>query len=93
MSKKMRGERRRHTRYDFPALIDYGFHLNASHEVYKGVTINISHSGLCLYVHKLLSEGQEISIKGPLPVPCPKASVRWIRKIDEDLYKTGLMRS
>lgn len=84
-------EKRRHPRYDFPSTIEYGVNPDVEGQIYKGVTINISDSGLCLYVSTPLSEGEELTIKSALPVTYHTATVCWVQKVDEDFYKTGLM--
>ncbi len=85
------GERRNSLRYDFPQRIGYILSPKISEETFSGVTINISNSGLCLYIFNLIHEGQKIAIKSTLPVPHQTALVRWIKKVDADLYKAGVM--
>lgn len=85
------GEKRKSLRYDFPKRIEYGLSPKISDETFYGVTINISDSGLCLYIFNLLPEGQKITIKNNLPVSYRTALVRWIKKVDADLYKAGVM--
>jgi PilZ domain len=84
-------ERRRYRRSIFPSTIEYEIRAQASGEKFKGVAVNISESGLCLYTSDVLEEGQEIAIKSVLPVPSRAASVRWIKSLNEDLCKVGLM--
>jgi hypothetical protein len=85
------GERRNSLRYDFPKRIEYGLSPKSSDEIFYGVTINISNSGLCLYIFKLIPEGQKITIKSNLPISYQTASIRWIKKVDDDFYQAGLM--
>jgi hypothetical protein len=85
-------ERRKHIRYDyFNHVIEY--YSKSSDEVFKGVTINISNSGLCLQILKPLSIGQEIKIKRAPSISYQPATVRWIKKIDGTLYNVGLSLS
>jgi hypothetical protein len=82
-------ERRRDLRYDyFHHMIEY--YAKSSDEVFKGVTINISNSGLCLQILKPLSVGQEIKIKRAPSISYQPATIRWIKKTDDNLYKVGL---
>jgi hypothetical protein len=86
-------ERREHPRYDFPHRIEYALNHETPGESFNAVTINISKRGLCLYVFNSLGEGQKMVINGTLPVPFRTASVRWIKKIEDNFYKIGLMCS
>jgi hypothetical protein len=84
-------EKRADIRYEFPSTLEYGLISDKAGEVLKGLTINISSSGLCLYVYDSLCQGQEIAIKKcVLPFPCKRAVVRWIKKVDEDVYMSGM---
>ena len=84
-------EKRTDIRYEFPSTLEYELIPEKTGEVFKGLTVNISSSGLCLYVYDSLGEGQEIAIKKcVLPFPCQRAVVRWIKKIDEDVYMSGV---
>jgi hypothetical protein len=60
-------------------------------EKLKGVAVNISNSGLALYVFSHLMRGQEIHIRSFMPVDYRKASVRWVREIDEGILHAGFM--
>jgi c-di-GMP-binding flagellar brake protein YcgR len=86
-------ERREHIRYDFPHRIEYALNPETSDEIFKAVTINISKTGLCLYVFDSLGEGQKMVIRSTLPVPLKTVSVRWTKKIEDNFYKVGLMRT
>jgi c-di-GMP-binding flagellar brake protein YcgR len=86
-------ERREHARYDFPHRIEYALNPETPDETFNAVTINISKTGLCLYVFTSLGEGQKMVIKSTLPVPLKTVSVRWTKKIEDNFYKIGLMCS
>jgi c-di-GMP-binding flagellar brake protein YcgR len=84
-------ELRRHTRYDFPQSIEYV--LSPSKDdgvVRKGVTVNISSTGLALYLFDPLPDGQEIIIKTKLPVTHQAAKVLWIKENNSTSYVSGL---
>jgi len=85
------GERRKDIRYDLPKKIEYVLNPETSGKIYSGVTVNISNSGLCLYIFHPLTKGQKIIIQSTLPVPYQTAMVLWIKKVDDDLYKAGVM--
>ncbi len=83
---------RRHERYDFHHEIKYVLNPDTTGEIFRGVTVNISDSGLCLYVfNNHLREGQELTIKTILRGFYRTGVVRWYKKIDGEIYKVGLM--
>ncbi len=82
---------RENTRYDFPATIEYVMGSQADDEVaHKGVTINLSSTGLGMYIFDLLPKGQQVTIKTALPVDSRTAAICWTRKEDVNFYRTGL---
>jgi len=83
-------ERRRDIRQPYPRVIEYSA-TPASDETLKGVAVNISNSGLALYIFGQLIQGQEIHIRSFIPVDYRKASVRWVREIDEGILQAGFM--
>jgi c-di-GMP-binding flagellar brake protein YcgR len=83
-------EKRRERRYSFHSTIDYLLLRGSAAEVHKGVTIDISDTGLGLYLFDNLPEGQTIIIQNALPAGGRAATVCWIKKESEDLYKAGL---
>jgi hypothetical protein len=85
-----KGERRKDVRQPYPRVIEYSL-TPASNEKLKGVTVNISNSGLALYIFSHLIQGQEILIRSFMPVDYRKASVRWVREIDEGILQAGCM--
>jgi len=62
---------------------------NTSHS--RGVIINISNSGLCIFSPDPLDRGQEIVIKAPLPLMDERFVVRWSNKLLDDFFMVGLM--
>ena len=83
-------EKRKQQRYDFPGMIEYVANFETSDEPLKAVTVNISKSGLCLYIFEFLNEGQEIIIKSTLPIPFQRVTARWVKEIDDSFYAVGL---
>jgi c-di-GMP-binding flagellar brake protein YcgR len=83
--------RRRTTRYDFPSTIEFVLDppLNNG-KIHKGVTINISTSGLAAYVFDDLPEGQKIVIQTSLPVEHRNAMICWTKKEDQSFFLSGL---
>jgi len=82
---------RRDARYDFPATIEYVMGSQADDEaVHKGVTINLSSTGLSIYIFDLLPKGRQITIKTALPVDSRTAAICWTRKEDDNFYRAGL---
>jgi len=83
-------ERRSDVRHDFPNIIEYALSTESEETPHRGVTTNISNSGLCFYAFALLSQDQTITIKQfMLPVSRKKAVVRWIRNIGPSVYMVG----
>jgi len=83
--------KRNDTRYDFPATIEYVTGSHADDEVvHKGITINLSSTGLGMYMFNLLPNGQQITIKTALPVDSRTATICWTSKRDENFYRSGL---
>jgi len=87
----LKTDKRRHLRYSFPYTVEYVLNPNTTDEIFKGVLLNISNSGLCLCIFNHLAEGQKITIKSIIPTPCQKATVRWVKKFNNDSYIAGLM--
>jgi hypothetical protein len=83
-------ERRKAVRYDFPSTIEFNMGTESGEKNRKAVTINISKSGLCLYLFESLWRHDEIQLSSMLPMASKKASVRWIKKIDEGVFKAGV---
>lgn len=73
--------------------INYVLSANSTQETLTGSTINISNSGACIFSFDRLIEGQEIMITKGLPVSnsFQTCTVRWARKMNDSLYKAGLM--
>jgi len=86
-------DRRKYQRYDFCSKIDYMITPGDPQEIFKGVTVNISHSGLRLYMFMPHHEGQGIRIKTKLPEDIQTATIRWIKRSDGNLYEAGLQYS
>ena len=87
----LKTDKRRHLRYSFPYSVEYILDPHTTDKIFKGILINISNSGLCLRIFYHLAEGQKITIKSIIPIPCQKATVRWIKKCDNHSYIAGLM--
>ena len=84
------GKERRHLRKIYVSSFAYRF-PSASTDIHFGITSNISDSGMCIYSDVRPAEGESIELRSSLPVPFTKATVRWIKKYVDNLYKMGLM--
>jgi len=51
---------------------------------------NISDSGICVYTFIPLKEGQCVMFEENFPMPYHKATVRWIKQYNQNLYRVGL---
>jgi hypothetical protein len=84
------GKERRHRRKFYVSAFAYHFPARSS-EILFGVTSNISDSGMCIYSDARPDEGESIEFRSTLPVPSARATVKWVRKDVDNLYKIGLM--
>ena len=66
--------------------------IPGTEEDFKGITIDISKSGLSLYIFgpSCIREGLHVRVKNGLPLASTTGVVRWMRQVDQDLYRTGL---
>lgn len=76
-------------RYDYLATIEYVLGSQADQTARKGVTMDLSASGLCMYIFDPLPQGQKIVIKTALPVDSRTAVICWTRKEESSLYRSG----
>jgi hypothetical protein len=61
-------------------------------EDFKGVTIDISKSGMSLYIFSpsCIALGLPVRVKDDLPLASTTGVVRWVRQVDQDLYRAGI---
>jgi hypothetical protein len=85
-------ERRSHQRRDFANRIVYVSADNPDYTLIKGVTMNISETGLCFATFTAPVKNENIWIlESMLPIHSQRGTVRWIKKMESDIYKVGLM--
>jgi hypothetical protein len=85
-------ERRSHERRDFANRIVYVSADNPDYALIKGVTMNISETGLCFATFTAPKKDEKIWIlESMLPIHRQKGIIRWIKKTESDVYKVGLM--
>ena len=79
-------------RFPFLKTISYTCDQEGSDDIFKGVTINISKSGMCLYLFEspCVDNGSHIFIKSELPVNSSRGAIRWIDKVEDGFYMAGL---
>lgn len=77
-------------RDDYYHQIEYMLDPTSTGETYKAVTINISESGIGLYVFKPLAEGQQITMKNVIRGSRKTGIVRWNKKVNESIYRIGV---
>lgn len=85
--------KRRYIRKEFFATIEYFPSLPPNaRQAFKGITNNISASGLCMFTMDLLSEGQVIYFPRSFRLGNhTSAVVRWVKKVSDRMYTAGLM--
>jgi hypothetical protein len=85
-------ERRTAQRRDFANRIVYVSPDNTDYTLIKGVTMNMSETGLCFATFTPPKKDETIWIlESMLPIHRQKGTVRWIKKMESDIYKVGLM--
>jgi hypothetical protein len=84
------GKERRHQRRIYVSAFAYRLPSRFT-EIFFGVTSNISDSGMCIYSDVRPDEGESIEVRSSLPIPSMRATVKWVRKDVDNLYKMGLM--
>jgi len=84
-------KKRRHERFVLSRAMKYVSRLEGNDRLQQGYIINISEAGLCFVSKTAVSEGQEIGIRTELPFFHQKGVVVWSSKIDDSLYKAGLL--
>lgn len=87
-TRKTSGEKRDKIRLVNYQFVEYGL-TEAAVKLFKGVTINLSETGMCLMVFNEVHEGQKIVIKSGLVVKKPLI-IQWVKELDYDIYKVGL---
>ncbi|MEW6054258.1 MAG: PilZ domain-containing protein [Nitrospirota bacterium] len=83
-------DKRRHRRDFTTTIAEYSFTHQHHGDVFDGIIVNISESGLCLLTTTFLSQGQEIIIRNGALVASRKANVRWAERYRDAYYRAGL---
>ncbi len=85
-------ERREYFRFDLANVVELVAADAASSDQFRGVTINISETGMSLFVFQPIRTNDRISIvKSMLPLCHRAGRVRWVNRLATDFYKIGLM--
>ena len=74
----------------YPVNLDILYTCKNAGDIYKGIVMNYSNTGLCLNAHTPFLEKQSIVIINDLPNGCKKASVCWIKPVEAGSYMVGL---
>ena len=82
--------RRRHPRRVYCNVIRFSLNSSSPKEIFTGLSINISDSGMCLYSADRLREGEELMLHDNLPVKYQKARVVWVKRYLAGLHKAGM---
>jgi len=85
-------EYRREERFPYLKTIGYACDNQRTGDVLKAITINISRSGMCLYLYDspCAEPGEKILIKSDLPVSSQRGTIKWVEKVDDGFYRAGL---
>ncbi len=87
---------RKHPRKDYVSTFEYivvtETHTKETVKRVTAVTKDISRGGMCIYTQEDLKEGQKIKItERAIYQDLTKAEVRWSHKVDEEIFRAGLM--
>ena len=88
MDNNMQSDQRKHERFNFPYTIEY-LDPYAPDKIIRGIAMNISESGVCLYIPQSLNKGQEITIRSIIYSSPQKATVCWSEEYDDVFYRVG----
>lgn len=85
---------RREERFPYLKTIKY-ICIPDTEEDSKGVTIDISKTGMSLYIFGpcCIREGIHVKAMDDLPLASTTGVVSWVRQVDQDLYRAGLQFS
>jgi len=81
---------RKHPRHLYSDNIEFCLDYSIAGKNSHGIIVNISDSGIGLYTFTPIYAGQTVTVETTIPVPYQKATVIWVQKRSEDLYKVGL---
>jgi hypothetical protein len=86
-------ERRTYSRHEIFETREIEYALGAfDSEIFEGLVLNISETGICLIISNSFSIGQEITLKDfDIYGSSKTATVQWIEKADQKHYKVGLI--
>ena len=82
-------ERRRHLRYTYLVNTECRLNPSTSDEILECVVVNVSDSGMNLFISRALDTGQEVTIRDGVPNLGRSAVVRWTKKLG-GFYTAGL---
>jgi CheY-like chemotaxis protein len=80
--------RRKEDRYESHREVT--FRVGSTDQLFTGIAINMSPSGLCLKIPAPLRREDIVSLHAGHFHSCQQASVRWVKKIDSNSYIAGL---
>jgi CheY-like chemotaxis protein len=80
--------RRREERFDSDREVK--FSISSTDQLYSGIAVNMSPSGLCLRIPAPLKREDTIRLHAGNFHTCQQATVRWVRQIDSNAYIAGV---
>ncbi len=84
-------DNRKYPRVPFSDHVDYWIASSGMDKTLRGLSVTIAEGGLSFYTSHPIEVGQDIVIKTSLDAPHVKATVRWVKKYLDDLYRVGVM--
>ena len=70
--------------------IEFVLEDNEEHGTLTAEVMNISNSGIRIYLGHELCEGQGIVVRDRLPNGCQRYKVQWSNKLSENFFEVGL---
>ena len=74
----------------FESQREVTFSISSTDQLYTGIAINMSPSGLCLKIPALLRREDTLKLHAGYFHSCQQASVRWVKQIDNGAYIAGV---
>lgn len=82
-------EKRKSPRYSYPKTVHYRDAGDRETPQLRGVVIDISNTGVGLYIYRAHPAGTVICFHDDLPGNARNATVRWIRELNAGFYRAG----
>ena len=83
-------ERRKCSRRFFPSLIRFTVCSRETPKIRDGLIGDMSSCGLWFFTCSFLRKSEVLEVRNDIPVPHRKGVVRWVKRLERNLYKAGI---